>query len=105
MHLCRADAKRLRIRVEHRARLFRITDALNGARTRRPSLLHHGLRRIAETDRHAVIHVHQANGDRQVHKFSLIEHGAGGFIRHVGHAGLRHQRDGFRPREVTMCSL
>ncbi len=50
-----------------------------------------------EADGHAVVGVHQADRDGEVHELALVEDGACGLVGLVGHVGLRDARDRLGP--------
>ena len=50
-----------------------------------------------EADRHAVVSVHQADRDRQIHELALLEHCARGPVGFIWHAGLGNARYRFGP--------
>ena len=68
-------------------------------------LLDHRLRRIPEADRQTVIGIHQADRDRQIDQFPLLEHGARGLVCFIRHAGLGDARHRFGPGKRGTLTL
>src|SRR5689334_1274922 len=70
-----------------------------------PSNLKDRLRCVAEAYSHAIVAVHQADGDRQIDKLLLIEDLARCVICVVRNTCLRYEGDGFGPSQRSTFGI